>query len=146
MAGLIVVLVTGYTLIESIRMPYFEEGKRGLLSSPGLTPGLLSIGLIVMALSLMFRNRHVRFSVKFKKPDVETWRVLTVFVILVLYVLLMKPLGYGLITFLMLAAFQYIFGKKRDLKYVLVFCIGLSAVVTMVLYYVFGVVFMIPLP
>jgi len=47
---------------------------------------------------------------------------------------------------LMLAAFQYIFGKKRDLKYVLVFCIGLSAVVTMVLYYVFGVVFMIPLP
>ena len=145
-AGLVILLVTVYTLIESIRMPYYEEGERGLLSSPGLTPGLLSAGLILMALALMFRNFRFRFTFQFKKPTIETWRILSVLIILVAYVGLMKPVGYIFTTFLMLASFQFIFARKQDLKYILIFCIGLSALVTGILFYVFGIIFMIPLP
>lgn len=145
-AGLAIFLIALYALIEAVRMPYYEQGERGLLSSPGLTPGLLALGLIALSLVLMFRARGFKFAITLAKPGVETWRVLTVFAILILYVGLMKPLGYIVTTFVMLAGFQLIFARRRDLRYILIFCIGLSAAVTGALYYVFGKLFLIPMP
>jgi putative tricarboxylic transport membrane protein len=145
-AGLVIFLIALYSLIDSILMPYYEDGERGPLSSPGLTPGLLSLGLMIMALVLMFRARGFKLNIAFTKPAPETWRVLAVFSILVLYVALMRPLGYVISTFLMLAAFQFIFARKRSWQTILLFCIGLSALVTGALYYVFGEIFLIPMP
>ena len=145
-AGLLIFLIALYALIESVNMPYYEQGERGLLSSPGLTPGLLSLGLMLMALALMVRARGCKFNIQFAWPALETWRVLTVLLILVLYVALMRPLGYVLSTFLMLAIFQFIFASRRTLSYILICCIALSAFVTAALYYVFAVFFMIPFP
>jgi hypothetical protein len=63
-----------------------------------------------------------------------------------LYVLVMPWIGYALATFLMLFAFQTIFVGRRDLKFLLIWGGGLSLVLTAALYYVFGQIFLIPLP
>ena len=146
--GLVIFLIALYALIESIKMPYYEQGERGPLSSPGLTPGLLSLGLMVMALVLMFRGRANKFNFRLKlvRPAFETWRVLIVLLILVTYVALLRPLGYTIATFLMMAIFQFVFARRRTLSYVLLYCLGLSAVVTSALYFVFAVFFLIPIP
>ena len=145
-AGLVLGLIALYTLIDSIRMPYYESGERGPLSSPGLTPGLLSLGLLLLSLVLMFRARGFAWRLAVTRPTPEAWRVLAVLAILVVYVALLKPLGYVIATFVMLAVFQFIFARRRTLAYVLIFCLGLSAVVTAALYYAFAVFFLIPLP
>ena len=44
------------------------------------------------------------------------------------------------------AIFQIAFAQQRTLKSILIWGFGLSAVLTVVLYYLFGEVFFIPLP
>ena len=146
LAGLVMGVIAVLVLIESIRMPYYEEGKRGLLSSPGLTPGLLALGLIVMSVLLMLRARGFRPSFKRFALQVETGRVLAVIAILLAYVAAIKPLGYVVATFAMLAVFQTAFMRRRTLRDLLLWPVGLSAVVTGALYYVFAKIFLIPIP
>jgi hypothetical protein len=145
-SAVVLALLGIYVLLESIAMPYYEEGVRGPISSPGLTPGLLGAALIVLSGLLMFRAWGFRWSFKRIELRMETVRVLTVIGILLGYVALIKPLGYVAATFLMLAVFQIGFMARRTVKTVLVWGLGLSAVVTGALYYVFGKVFLIPLP
>jgi putative tricarboxylic transport membrane protein len=143
-AGLIIFAISLYTLITSIRMPYY--GDAGALSSPGLTPGLISLFMLVLSAVLMLRSRPLRLPFTFTAPALETRRVLIVFGIVFLYVALMPWIGYAVATFLMLFAFQTIFVARRDLKFLLIWGIGLSAALTGALYYVFGQIFLIPLP
>ena len=144
--GAVIGVIALLVLVESIRMPYYEEGKRGLLSSPGLTPGLLALGLIIMSALLMFRARGFRLSVERFALRIETGRVLAIIAILVAYVAAIKPFGYVVSTFLMLAIFQVLFMHRRTLRNIVLLPIGLSAVVTGALYYVFAKVFLIPIP
>jgi hypothetical protein len=58
----------------------------------------------------------------------------------------MPWIGYPVATFLLLFAFQTIFVARRDLKFLLIWAGGLSLVLTAALYYVFGQIFLIPLP
>ena len=146
LAGIVIGSIAVAVLIESVRMPFYEEGKRGLLSSPGLTPGLLAIGLIIMSLLLIYRSRGFKPNIRRFAFRLESARVIAVIAILVSYVAAIKPLGYVLATFLMLAIFQLIFMRRRTLKTVLAWPLGLSAVVTGALYYVFAKVFLIPIP
>jgi hypothetical protein len=46
----------------------------------------------------------------------------------------------------MLFAFQTIFTARRNLRFLLIWAGGLSLILTGALYYVFGQIFMIPLP
>lgn len=143
-AGLVIFVVSLYVLIASIRMPYY--GDAGALSSPGLTPGLIALFMLALAAALMLRSRRFRLPFVLKAPSLEARRVLTVFGLVFLYVLLMPAIGYPIATFLMLFAFQTIFVARRDLKFLLIWAGGLSLGLTAALYYVFGHIFMIPLP
>jgi len=143
-AGLVIFVVSLYALIASIRMPYY--GDAGALSSPGLTPGLISLFMLVLSAALMLRSRRFRLPFTWTAPSIEARRVLTVFGLVFLYVLLMPWIGYAIATFLMLFAFQTIFVARRDLKFLLIWGGGLSLFLTAALYYVFGQIFLIPLP
>jgi hypothetical protein len=143
-AGLVIFVVSLYALIASIRMPYY--GDAGALSSPGLTPGLIALFMLVLSAVLMLRSRRFRLPFTLSAPSIEARRVLTVFGLVFLYVLVMPWIGYAVATFLMLFAFQSIFVARRDLKFLLVWAGGLSLVLTAALYYVFGQIFLIPLP
>jgi len=144
LAGLVIFAVSLYVLIASLRMPYY--GDAGALSSPGLTPGLIAVLMLVLSAVLMLRSRRFRLPVSFTAPSVETRRVLTVFGLVFLYVLLMPWIGYAAATFLLLFVFQTIFTARRNLRFLLLWAGGLSAALTAALYYVFGQIFMIPLP
>jgi hypothetical protein len=143
-AGLVIFVVSLYTLVASIRMPYY--GDAGALSSPGLTPGLISAFMLVLSAVLMLRSRRFRLPLTLSAPSVEARRVLIVFGLVFLYVLVMPWIGYAVATFLMLFAFQSIFVARRDLKFLLIWGAGLSLFLTAALYYVFGQIFLIPLP
>jgi hypothetical protein len=58
----------------------------------------------------------------------------------------MPLIGYAAATFLLLLAFQTVFVRKRDLRLLLIWGGGLSAVLTAALWYVFSEIFLIPLP
>jgi hypothetical protein len=143
-AGLVIFVVSLYALIASIRMPYY--GDAGALSSPGLTPGLIALFMLALSAALMLRSRPFRLPFTWSAPGIETRRVLIVFGLVFLYVLLMPLIGYATATFLMLFAFQTLFVGRRDLKFLLIWAGGLSAALTAALYYVFGQIFLIPLP
>lgn len=143
-AGLVIFVVSLYLLIASIRMPYY--GDAGALSSPGLTPGLIALFMLVLSAVLMLRSRRFRLPFTLAAPSVEARRVLTVFGLVFLYVLVMPWIGYALATFVMLFAFQVIFVARRDLRFLLIWAGGLSLVLTAALTYVFGQIFLIPLP
>jgi hypothetical protein len=144
LAGLAIFLVSLYVLIESYRMPFY--GDSGALGSPGLTPGLIALFMLALSAALMWRSRVFRIPLTLKTPDEPARRVLTVFGLVVTYVALMPVIGYVPATFLLLFAFQTIFTQKRDLQFVLIWGVGLSAALTAILWYVFGEIFLIPLP
>jgi hypothetical protein len=95
---------------------------------------------------LMLRSRRGRLPFTFAAPSIETRRVLIVFGLVFVYVLVMPLIGYAIATFLMLFAFQTIFTGRRDLRFLVIWAGGLSLVLTAALYYVFGQIFLIPLP
>jgi uncharacterized iron-regulated membrane protein len=125
-------------------MPYY--GDAGALSSPGLTPGLIALFMLALSAALMLRARRFRLPFTLTAPSLETRRVLIVFGLVFVYVLAMPLVGYPIATFVMLFAFQTIFVARRDLKFLLVWAGGLSLALTAALYYVFGQIFLIPLP
>jgi hypothetical protein len=104
---------------------------------------MLALSAVLMLRSRRFRLPHALIP---SAPSVEARRVLTVFGLVFLYVLLMPRIGYAAATFLLLLAFQTIFVARRDLRFLLIWGVGLSAVLTAALWYVFGEIFLIPLP
>lgn len=143
-AGLVIFLISLYVLIASYRMPFF--GDSGALGSPGLTPGLIALLMLALSAALMWRSRVFQSPFTLKAPDEPARRVLMVFGLVVAYAALMPVIGYAPATFLLLLAFQTIFVRKRDLRFVLIWGLGLSAALTAVLWYVFAQIFLIPLP
>ncbi|MEM7026404.1 MAG: tripartite tricarboxylate transporter TctB family protein [Pseudomonadota bacterium] len=111
-----------------------------------MTCSLIAVVMLVLSGALMWRSRFFRLPLTFAVPDQPARRVLTVLGLVVAYVALMPLVGYAPTTFLLLAAFQIIFARKRDLKSVLLWGLGLSAVLTAILWYVFAEIFLIPLP
>jgi hypothetical protein len=144
LAGLVIFLISLYVLIESYRMPFY--GDSGALGSPGLTPGLIALFMMILSAALMWRSRVFRVPFTLALPDEPARRVLMVLGLVVAYVALMPRIGYAPATFLLLLAFQMLFARKRDLRILLIWGIGLSAVLTAVLWYVFSAIFLIPLP
>jgi hypothetical protein len=143
-AGLVIFLISLYVLIEAYRMPFY--GDSGALGSPGLTPGLIALLMLALSAALMWRSRVFANPFVLKAPDQAARRVLMVFGLVVAYVALMPVIGYAPATFLLLFAFQTIFVRRRDVRFLLIWGIGLSAVLTAILWYVFAEIFLIPLP
>ncbi len=143
-AGLAVFLLGAYALYESINMPYY--GDSGLLGSPGLTPGLIAGVLLLLSAMLMLRARGFSWSDMSVSINVDVWRGLLALAIILVYVAMLPSVGYAPATFAMLAVFQLVFAPVRNWRYMVIWGLGLSALLTAVLYYVFAEFFLIPLP
>lgn len=146
-AGVTILLISLYVLITSVAMPYY--GDAGLVSSPGFTPGLIALFMIALSLALIVRSRRFAWPNFFwarSERTAESRRVLSCLGIIVVYAVLMPKIGYPAATFIMLAAFQLAFSSKFSLRYVLIWAIGFSAVLTAALWYLFAKIFLIPLP
>jgi hypothetical protein len=143
-AGLVIFAIATYALIESIRMPYY--GDSGMLGSPGLTPGLISAVLLLLSAMLMYRSRSLSLSGLAFSINVEGWRGLLTFGLIIVYVAVLPWVGYAPATFVMLVVFQVIFAQQRDWRYLIIWVMGLSAALTVALYYLFAEIFLIPLP
>jgi hypothetical protein len=144
LAGAGLALLSLYVLVSSYRMPHFSGS--GWLGSPGLTPGLVALVLLILSIALMVRARDFRLKVGPFSPKIETIRAASCFAMIFVYILVTPWIGYVPATFLLLFAFQTAFARKLSVTYVLVWSIGLSAVLTATLWYVFGEIFFVPLP
>jgi hypothetical protein len=143
-AGVVLFLIALYTLVESVRMPFY--GDAGVWGSPGLTPGLISAVLLLLSGLLILRSRRFRLSALRMRVGVEHWRGLAVLGVIIAYAAAVPTLGYVPATFLMLLIFQIAFAPKHSLGYFLVWGVGLSAALTAALWWLFGEFFFIPLP
>lgn len=145
-AGLVIFTVASAALVESIRMPVFDEGLRGQLGAPGLTPALLAAGLVLMSLLLMARSRHFAFGFALALPTSGTWRIIVMFGLAALYAYVMPIIGFTLATFATLCIFQIAFARRVGFRYILLVAVLLSAVVAVALKLVFSEFFFVPLP
>ncbi|MEO1102799.1 MAG: tripartite tricarboxylate transporter TctB family protein, partial [Pseudomonadota bacterium] len=121
-------------------------GDSGVWGSPGLTPGLISAVLLVLSGLLILRSRRVSFSSIRWGMTVERWRGLAVLGVILAYAAGVPTIGYVPATFLMLLVFQVAFAPRHSLGYFLVWGLGLSAALTVALWWLFGEFFFIPLP
>ena len=144
LAGLVIFAVSLYVLITAVRMPFFSDSS--WMGSPGLTPGLVAAFLMLLSSGLIYRSRSFTIDVARWWPGVEGWRAATVFGLIFAYAVAVPWIGYAPATFLMLAAFQAIFTKRRGPLAILIWVFGLSAALTAALWYLFAEIFMIPLP
>lgn len=142
--GLLLALLSLYVLVSAYHMPHFAGS--GWLGSPGLTPGLIALVLLILSLALMGRSRHFRLSFGSWQPRVETLRTASCFVLIFAYVAVTPWIGYVPATFALLFAFQTAFARELSVRYVLIWSTGLSALITLILWYVFGQIFFVPLP
>ena len=143
-AGVVMALISLYVLVTSVRMPHYSGS--GWLGSPGLTPGLIALALLVLSIALMVRARDFRLSFAGFSPRIESLRAAACFVMIFVYIAITPWIGYVPATFLLLFAFQTAFARKLSVRYVLVWSLGLSALLTLILWYVFGQIFFVPLP
>lgn len=143
-AGAVIFLISAYALYESVNMPYL--GDSGVWGSPGLTPGLISCVLLVMSAALMFRSRGFSLQGISLTRYTEIGRGGITFVLIVLYIAVLPWVSYAAATFVMLFVFQILFTPRRNWRFVIVWALGLSAVLTAALYYLFAEIFLIPLP
>lgn len=144
LAGLVIFLIALYTLFDSTQMPFY--GDAGVWGSPGLTPGLISAVLLVLSAMLMFRSRRVTFSAFGMSVSVDRMRGLATFALIVVYAFAIPIAGYVPATFVLLFVFQVAFSERHSLAGILIWGVGLSAVLTIILYYLFAEFFFIPLP
>jgi len=143
-AGAVIFLISAYALYESVNMPYL--GDSGIWGSPGLTPGLISSVLLVLSAALMFRSRGFLLQGISLRHYTEIRRGGITFVLIVIYIAMLPRIGYAAATFIMLFVFQILFTPRRNWRFVIVWALGLSAILTMALYYLFAEIFLIPLP
>jgi len=94
----------------------------------------------------MYRSRSLSLSGLAFSINVEGWRGLLTFGLIIVYVAVLPWVGYAPATFVMLVVFQVIFAQQRDWRYLIIWVMGLSAALTVALYYLFAEIFLIPLP
>ncbi|MEM7775315.1 MAG: tripartite tricarboxylate transporter TctB family protein [Pseudomonadota bacterium] len=143
-AGLVIFLIAMYAAYESINMPFY--GDSGVWGSPGLTPGLISAVLMVLSAILMYRARRFAMAHVGLSLSPEAKRGFGTFALILVYVATIPFVGYVPATFVMLFVFQVLYAKTRNLRFLIVWALGLSVLLTAALYYVFAQIFLIPLP
>jgi Tripartite tricarboxylate transporter TctB family len=143
--GVVILLVSLGALIASIRMPFYAKGLRGLFGSPGLTPGILAFGLVLMSAALVYQSRAAAKPTISMTAIARQWRVALFFVIGALYAYLMPIIGFTIVTFGALFSFQVIYGQRRRPKYLLI-ALVFSALLAVGIKFVFKHFFLVPLP
>ncbi|MCW2306306.1 tripartite tricarboxylate transporter TctB family protein [Rhodobium gokarnense] len=147
LAGIILLVISGAALINSLAMERIGEGIDRVLGAPGLTPGFLSAVLVLLSIALIVRSWSAPLPRLPRRLGETQKRMITAFAIIFLYIGSLYWVPYFVSTFVMLAVFQIVFASRpRTLRHVLGWGLVYSAAVAGALYYVFGEVFYIPLP
>ncbi|MCH3908746.1 MAG: tripartite tricarboxylate transporter TctB family protein [Sphaerochaeta sp.] len=164
----IIVISAGYPRTEA-----YGTGAPG----PGLWP--ISVSVVLLAMAVIVFVKTIRGKMDYEDPDhtftlasLNHLRVYLSMAVLVVYVALLKPLGFLLPTFVMVAFFTYWFSKEQDASYVakkpknafgkmmyqifditdgmrqsrpLWKCLLVSAISTLIVYYVFKLGLNVPM-
>ncbi len=128
-AGVFLALLSLYVLVSSIRMPHYSGS--GWLGSPGLTPGLIALALLLLSLALMVACPRTSGSASAgSRRASKSLRAGACFAMIFVYIAITPWIGYVPATFLLLFAFQTAFARKLSVRYVLIWSLGLSALLT----------------
>ena len=140
--GVVVAAIGAYFILAGRALPSPVTAS----TPPGLFPQLVGSLLVLLGATLTIREllRYRRGASKPQKVAIGNARVLLIAMVLTLaYPLLMKKVGFAVTTFLYLAAMFYNLEpviRKLWIKLLI------SAVFTVLLYAVFGMVFKVSLP
>lgn len=134
--GIGIILFGVFILLNALNMPDMLLGL-----GPGDFPEIVSIGLIICGFILTFQSFFISEKTKkiYSKSSVKD--VLILIFISLLYVYLVKYIGFLYLTPFLMLATMYLFGYKK-----LPYAIVISVIFTLLVYYVFYGIFKVPLP
>ena len=147
--GLILMALSFFIVVESLKIPRFEKDWGGFYAAPGFVPLILGITLFVMSLALFVRSvkkqgykiipgRETLSNFVRSKP-VHRWCLAMIYAFGFFF--LLGHIYFYLAAFLVLFAYMASFGEqKRSISLV----VSLAAAAT--IYLVFTKIFLVPLP
>jgi len=147
--GLILMALSFFIVVESLKIPRFEKDWGGFYAAPGFVPLILGITLFVMSLALFVRSvkkqgykvipgRETLSNFVRSKP-VHRWCLAMIYAFGFFF--LLGHIYFYLAAFLILFAYMATFGEqKRSISLV----VSLAAAAT--IYLVFTKIFLVPLP
>lgn len=121
------------------------------LVMPRIVVGILVIlGIIILIQETMKAKRENRplINLKDKRFFVENYDKLKLFgsmILLFAYIPAMQFLGFIIASIIIISLFNILFSPKKDKKSI-IFCIVISVIETLILWFVFGYIFEITLP
>jgi len=145
-SSILLLILGAYILFEAVSMPSFgQSGEWWKYNTPGLTPMSLSIALIILSGFQSWKNRRYRKNITTSLSP-EARRVFLIFGFLFGYVLTVYIFGFLAPTFLIVALFYIAFAETQPLVKRISIGLLCATVVLCTLWYVFGVIFLVPLP
>jgi len=147
--GLILMALSFFIVIESLKIPRFEKDWGGFYAAPGFVPLILGITLFVMSLALFVRSVKKQgyriipgretLSYFVRSRPFHRWCLAMIYAFGFFF--LLGHIYFYLAAFLVLFAYMATFGEqKRSISLV----ISLAAAAT--IYLVFTKIFLVPLP
>ena len=129
-----------YILYEGSKMPADLIMKIG----PSYFPNVLAVGLIFFSLilivyALLGRSKGESEAISLKDKGVQ--RALVSLVAIVAYAVLLNPLGYPIVTVLLVSGVMILLGKRRPIQIV---CVSLAT--TFVVWLLFAKLLMLSMP
>lgn len=129
-----------YILYEGSKMPADLIMKIG----PSFFPDVLAVGLIFFSLilivyALLGRSKGESEAISLKDKGVQ--RALVSLVAIVAYAVLLNPLGYPIVTVLLVSGVMILLGKRRPIQIV---CVSLAT--TFVVWLLFAKLLMLSMP
>ena len=137
-AGLFFLLVGVVIIYLSASLPAARMTRFG----SGFFPTITGYGLLISSIIMIVSS--IRNAVDERKPFIDKTavpRLLLLAMAIVIYSLLLRPIGYIIATILFLMAVLYIFGYRKYLWLVVI-----SVVMPLIIYYLFVELLGVPLP
>jgi len=148
-AGLIIIGVSLFVMVESWRMPRHLQDWPAY-AAPGMVTGILGLGLLIMGIILTFRSvRRQGLPLAFKRADIiayltdpKTRRLGLMFALSLIYCLFLgRRLPYFVVTTIYLALVMITFRGIGPIKALII-----SLMVAIGVAVVFNRLFLVPLP
>lgn len=127
-----------------LSLVYLFLGKKfnlGTMKRPGVGFLPMVSGTLLMGFSLFQVIKEIKLTKGDEKLDIKWWRIFLFFSMVILYAVILKPVGYVIATSILLFLSARLYGAKSWLK-PLVFSFLMSGIS----YYIFAVVLLVQLP
>ena len=118
---------------------------------PKIILGILIFFAVVLFIQALMKAKKLKcpvFDFKGKKFFVENYDKMKFYgtiILLALYVICMNLLGFIPASIIFISLFNILYAGKKDIK-TIVICIGIAAIETLLVWFIFGYVFDITLP